>query len=67
MVRGAIGGIIAGLIGAAIWTAIGYFLEAEVGYVAWGIGFHVGIGVAIGADEERGAGTGVLARRGDRF
>ena len=54
-------GVVAGAIGTAIWVAIGYFLEAEVGYVAWGIGFLVGVGVAIGADESIGAATGVVA------
>lgn len=60
MGKALIGGLVAGIFGAAVWVAIGYFLEAEVGYVAWGIGLIVGIGVAVGA-ETPGAGTGLLA------
>jgi hypothetical protein len=43
------GAFIGAAIGGLVWIAIGYFAEAEVGYVAWGIGFLAGIGGAIGA------------------
>ena len=43
------GAFIGAAIGGLVWIAIGYFAEAEVGYVAWGIGFLGGIGGAIGA------------------
>jgi hypothetical protein len=55
-------GSIGGLIGALIWGAITYFLSAEIGWIAWGIGGLVGIGVRYGAGEEdEGAGPGVTA------
>lgn len=61
MGRAVLGGVLAGAFGAAVWVAIGYFLNAEVGYVAWGIGLIVGIGVAAGSEESVGAGTGIIA------
>jgi hypothetical protein len=45
-----IAGVAAGLVGAAIWAAISYFANVEVGYVAWGIGILVGIAVAATGD-----------------
>ncbi|MBI1323033.1 hypothetical protein GC170_07580 [bacterium] len=45
-------GIAGGLVGMAIWLAIGYFTMTEVGYVAWGVGFIVGAGVRYGAFSE---------------
>ncbi|MEM7476684.1 MAG: hypothetical protein AAF483_16985 [Planctomycetota bacterium] len=45
-----IGGIVGGLIGGFIWVLIGYYANAEVGYVAWGIGLLVGICVQIAAN-----------------
>lgn len=48
------GGAIGGLIGGLIWAAISYFTGFEVGYVAWGIGFLVGGGVRVAAQDEGG-------------
>jgi hypothetical protein len=48
----AVGGAIAGLLGAAIWTAIGYFTGLEIGWIAWGIGVLVGIGVRVVGSQE---------------
>lgn len=48
----AIGGALAGLIGAVIWAAIGYFTGLEIGWIAWGIGMLVGIGVRVVGSQE---------------
>lgn len=55
-----IGGLIAGLVGAAVWGGIAYFTHYEIGWVAWGIGALVGFAVAKGA-EGGNASTGTLA------
>jgi hypothetical protein len=57
----AVGGIVASLIGAAVWAAISYFANAEVGYVAWGIGLLAGLGVAMMAKGATDQMTGVIA------
>jgi hypothetical protein len=46
--NGAIGAAIGGLIGTVIWALVAYFLNVEVGYIAWAIGGLVGFGSAIG-------------------
>jgi len=51
-VKMAIGGALAGLIGAAIWAGIGYFTGLEIGWIAWGIGMLVGIGVRVVGSQE---------------
>ncbi len=56
-----VAGGIGGLIGAAIWAAIGYFANFEIGWIAWGIGFLVGIGVRMGAGSTTGPMLGVGA------
>jgi hypothetical protein len=48
----ALGGAVAGLVGAAIWAAIGYFTGLEIGWIAWGIGMLVGIGVRLVGSQE---------------
>lgn len=45
-------GAIGGLIGAFIWGSIAYFAQAEIGWIAWGIGALVGICVRYAAGEE---------------
>ncbi len=61
MVKGVLCACVGGAIGAAIWAAIGYFLHFEIGWVAWGIGALVGFGMALGAGNSTGIGTGVIA------
>jgi hypothetical protein len=45
-------GFIGGLIGAGIWAVISYGTGSEIGWIAWGIGFLVGFGVRLGAQEQ---------------
>jgi len=52
VIKMAMGGAAAGLIGAAIWAAIGYFTGLEIGWIAWGIGMLVGIGVRVVGSQE---------------
>ncbi|MDH5643980.1 MAG: hypothetical protein OEY63_07235 [Gemmatimonadota bacterium] len=56
-----LGGVVAGVIGAAVWAAIAYFAEMEIGWIAWGIGGLVGFGVAYGNGRQGSTAAGVLA------
>lgn len=57
---GVVGGAIGGAIGAAIWAAVAYFLNVEIGWIAWGVGGLVGLGTALGTGGGHPA-AGVLA------
>lgn len=61
MVGGTAAGFIAGLIGAAIWAAIAYYLKVEIGWIAWIIGGMVGFATAMGARDMASAATGAIA------
>ncbi|MEM7781995.1 MAG: hypothetical protein AAF939_13155 [Planctomycetota bacterium] len=52
-------GGVAGVLGAVIWAAIAYYANVEIGYIALGIGFLVGVAVA--ATGKNSATAGVLA------
>lgn len=52
VIKMAVGGAIGGLIGAAVWAGIGYFTGLEIGWIAWGIGMLVGIGVRVVGSQE---------------
>ncbi|WP_425617979.1 hypothetical protein NA78x_001671 [Anatilimnocola sp. NA78] len=57
-----VAGSIGGLAGAAIWAGISYALNAEVGWIAWGIGGMVGIFVRVAAGEsDEGPAPGITA------
>ncbi len=43
-----LGGSIGGLIGAVIWAVVTYYSGWEIGWIAWGIGGLVGVGVRLG-------------------
>ncbi|MFT5052582.1 MAG: hypothetical protein ACI8QZ_004018 [Chlamydiales bacterium] len=60
-INGTLVGLIAGAIGTAAWAAIVHFTGYEIGYLAWGIGFIVGLGVAMGSKGEGDLITGALA------
>ncbi|MFG0273996.1 MAG: hypothetical protein ACF8QF_02950 [Phycisphaerales bacterium] len=61
MVGALVGGLIAALIGAGAWAGIGFATGYEIGWIAWGVGGLVGLGVHIGGREKLGAHTGLLA------
>jgi hypothetical protein len=61
LVRGALAGIVAGLVGAGIWTGVVYFAQYELGIVAWGIGALVGGAVWLGAERRGDHATGAIA------
>ena len=45
LLMGLIGGVIAMLVGAIIWGAITYFTDYQIGWMAIGVGFLVGIAI----------------------
>lgn len=57
--KGIIVGIIAGVLGALVWALVAFYFEAEIGYLAWGIGIAVGLAVAWGT--EGGPKNGIIA------
>lgn len=61
LVIGVVACVVGGLIGAAVWGAIGYFANYEIGLIAVGVGALCGIGMAIGTQGEAGALGGAIA------
>ena len=62
LVKWFFGGLAGGAIGGLIWVLVGYYMNAEVGYIAWGIGGLAGLGVRVVAGEENdGAFPGAIA------
>lgn len=45
LLMGLIGGVIAMLVGAFVWGAVTYFTEYQIGWMAIGVGFLVGVAV----------------------
>lgn len=58
---GIIGGIVGGAIGAGAWGLIAYLTGFEIGWVAVGVGFVTGVGVAIGTKGRGGVMAGIFA------
>lgn len=56
-----VGACVAGAIGAAIWAAIAYFANLEIGWIAIGIGALVGLGALIGARNDGNLWVGCVA------
>lgn len=56
-----IGASVAGLIGAAVWAAIAYYANFEIGWIAWGIGVLAGFGAFVGAKSDGDIATGGIA------
>jgi hypothetical protein len=45
LLMGLIGGVIAMLVGAIVWGAVTYFTEYQIGWMAIGVGFLVGVAI----------------------
>lgn len=60
-IAGLIGGVVAGAVGGGIWAAISHYGQVEIGWIAWGIGGLVGLGVAVGGGGKLGALGGIIA------
>lgn len=61
---GMVGGAVGGLIGAVIWAIISYVTEYQIGWMAVGVGFLVGLGIRAlgkGMDKVYGVLGGVIA------
>ena len=54
-------GVVAASVGGAVWVGLSYFLNVEVGYLAWGIGFLAGLGVRYAAGDDEGFLPGAAA------
>jgi len=61
MSKAVLSGVVAGLIGAAIWGGITYATGVEIGWIAWGVGGLVGLAVRLGASGDEGATHGFIA------
>lgn len=64
VIRWLVGGLLGGLAGGLIWVLVGYFTGAEIGWIAWGVGFLVGVGVRYAAylgEQDETPGQGILA------
>lgn len=61
MLGGILGGAVGGLLGAAIWAAVAFWGRYELGWIAWGIGGLVGMGVYLGGRRRGGITAGGTA------
>ena len=58
-------GLVAGLLGAACWAAVAYYMNVEIGWLAWGIGAAVGAATLAGgslgeSSSDAGANSGAI-------
>ena len=61
LARGAIFSAIGAALGAAIWYVVVLFTGYEIGWIAWGLGFAAGAGMAYGHEDDDGTTAGVIA------
>jgi hypothetical protein len=61
LVKSIIAGLIGGAIGAAVWFGIAYGANREFAWIAWGVGALVGVFVRVGAGNDAGAASGLIA------
>ena len=61
LARGALFSAIGAALGAAVWVAVAIGLEVQIGWIAWGLGFAAGAGMAIGHEDDDGTTAGIIA------
>lgn len=54
-------GLVAAAVGAAVWAAVAYYANFEIGWIAWLVGIGVGGAVFASAGQDAGMGTGIGA------
>lgn len=52
LMRSSVSALIGAAIGAAVWAGITYSSGMEIGWIAWGVGFVVGLAVRIGCGDD---------------
>lgn len=61
MLSGTIGGVLAAVVAGALWAIIVRLTDYEIGFMAWGLGLAVGVGVALFARGRRGRSLQIIA------
>ncbi len=61
LARGALFSAIGAALGAAVWAAVAIGLDVQLGWIAWGLGFAAGAGMAIGHEDKDGTVAGIVA------
>jgi len=61
LARGALFSAIGAALGAAVWGGVVLAFDYEIGWIAWGLGFVAGLGMAMGHEDEDGTLAGIVA------
>ncbi len=61
MIGAVVGGVLGGLVGAVVWATVTFYSQWEIGWIAWGIGGLVGLGVHLGSRRQGGIRFGTTA------
>lgn len=61
LARGAIFSAIGAAVGAAVWVGVAIGTGYEIGWIAWGLGFAAGVGMAFGHEDDDGTTAGIVA------
>lgn len=59
--KGVIFSAIGAAVGAAVWVVVVNFTGYEIGWIAWGLGFAAGAGMAFGHEDNDGTMAGIIA------
>ncbi len=61
LARGALFSAIGAALGAVLWVVVVMITGYEIGWIAWGLGFAAGAGMAIGHEDDDGTTAGIVA------
>lgn len=61
LARGAVFSAIGAVVGAAVWVGVAIAADVQLGWIAWGLGFAAGVGMAFGHEDDDGTMAGIVA------
>lgn len=61
LARGSLFSALGAALGAIVWVVVVLFTGYEIGWIAWGLGFASGAGMAIGHEDDDGTTAGIVA------